>query len=126
MEGGDPISICLVVVSLTGQPTDTILVGFSGIRGTPFNFDGAQVGDEVLCTPVNISDDNVVVRRDGGLLVSAFIEALPSSMITFSPGRDTATLFIDDNDRKFLTLSGTRPKINDTPQMSVPRMLCKS
>ena len=103
IEGVDPIlTICLVVVSLTGQPTDTVLVGFSDVMGG-YNFTGAQVGDEILCQTVNISDDNVVERRVD-VRIFAFIEALPFSMITFASGRDTTILSIVDDDCKFLTM----------------------
>ena len=129
MEGGDPVSVCLVVMSVIGQLIETVFVGFSGsmITGV-FNFDGAQVGDEILCQTFNFSDDNVVEQRPDALL-SAFIEASP--LITFVPERDVAILRFVDNDRMFLTItSGTSQIIYLTPHKikehtSSFRMLCK-
>ena len=101
MEGGDPVSVCLVVVSVTGQLTETAFVGLSGSTGE-FNFDGAQVGDEILCQTFNFSDDNVVEQMPDVVLF-AFIEASP--LITFVPERDLAILRFVDNDRMFVIIS---------------------
>ena len=111
MEGGRPVSICIVVVSLVNQLTESAFIGFSNSEvSDEFSFNEASVGDEVLCQSVSIADDNVVEPRELRIF-TAFIEAPPS--ITFASGRDSATLNIIDNDRMFLVLSMNVSK--DTP-----------
>lgn len=93
-------------MSITGQPTETVFVGLSagGIDSTmgEFNFEGAQVGDLILCQDFTFGDDNVVDQVPGAVL-SAFVEATP--LIVFAPERDTAILTFVDNDRTFLIIS---------------------
>ena len=92
-------------MSITGQPTETVFVGLSagGIDSTvgEFNFEGAQVGDLILCQDFTVGDDNVVDEVTDAVL-SAFIEASP--LIVFAPERDTAILTFVDNDRTFITI----------------------
>ena len=104
IEGGDPVSICLVVVSVIGQVTETVFVGLSvsiapQITGE-FNFEGAEVGDEILCQMLSLGDDNVVDQQPDAPIFS-FIEASPA--ITFAPERDTAILIFVDNDRTYVS-----------------------
>jgi hypothetical protein len=106
IEGGASVQVCLVVVSLTGQLTETVFVGLSALDSRTtgeFSFEGAQVGDMILCLAfINSPDDNAVEVSSAALL-SAFVEASPS--IVFAPERDTAILIFVDNDRMFLISS---------------------
>ena len=93
-------------MTITGQPTETVFVGLSasGIDSRTmgeFTFEGAQVGDLILCQNFTLDDDNVVDQVPGAVL-SAFVEATP--LIVFAPERDTAILMFVDNDRTFLII----------------------
>jgi hypothetical protein len=90
-------------VSLTGQPTETVFVGLGSRTTGEFNFEGAQIGDLILCQTFTLIDDNVVEQQPGTVL-SAFIEA-SSPSIVFAPERDTALLTFVDNDRMFLIIN---------------------
>lgn len=107
IEGGGPVSVCLVVLSLTGQLAESIFVGLttpeSRLTGEFTFVDETQVGDQILCQTLTFSDDNVVERRPDFVL-SSFVEAASPS-ITSAPERDTAILRFVDNDRTFLIIN---------------------
>ena len=93
------------MVSLVNQLNEGVFVGFSDSEVVEdFGFNGARVGDEVLCQTIDIAEDNVV-ELDEARILSAFIEGSPS--VTIAPGRDSAILNIIDNDRMFLVSSRT-------------------
>ena len=104
MEGGDRVTVCIVVTSLTGQVDDEFFVGFSAINGSlaqmfstsaGVSLTGANVGDSVLCLPVPNAEDNLV-EEDILSTISAFVEAPPS--ITYTQGGDQTSVLVLDND----------------------------
>ena len=106
VEGGDPISVCISLVSLTGQFTEGPLFGLA-IQGSPselnvsglVNLTGVEVNETVFCETLMIEDDNIVLGPQQ-FNVSAFIEG-PES-ITFTPDGDRATIIVADNDGMYL------------------------
>ena len=97
IEGGEEISVCVVLVSLTGQVNEEAFVGINTLQGSALSFSvsgavdftGVEVNDPILCAPVLIAADNILAGPRLSL-VSAFVEG-PLS-ITFTPGGEEATI----------------------------------
>ena len=100
MEGGEPVLVCIVLLSQTGPLTGSAFIGFStsfaGFRASgEVNFEGVVVGDPLLCQNLTIQDDTIP-EPDQVSLLSAFIEG--PLTISFAPGGDQATITVIDND----------------------------
>ena len=103
MEGGEAITVCIVLLSQNGPLTGSALIGFStfqgplrGFRATgEVNFSGATVGDPLLCQNLTIQDDTIA-EPDQVSLLSAFIEGPP--FISYASGGDQASIIVIDND----------------------------
>jgi hypothetical protein len=107
VEGGEAVLVCIVLLSQTGPLTGSALIGFStvqdmfeGFRASgEVNFEGAMVGDPLLCQNLTIQDDNIP-EPDQVSILSAFIEGPPT--ISYAPGGDQATITVIDNDGKLI------------------------
>ena len=107
MEGGEAVLVCIVLLSQTGPLTGSALIGFSTVQDTfegfrasgEVNFEGAIVGDPLLCQNFTVQDDDIP-EPDQATLLSAFIEGPPT--INYAPGGDQATIIIIDNDGMFI------------------------
>ena len=103
VEGGDTISVCINLVSLTGQFTEGPLIGVT-IRGPSMydlsvsgivNLTGVEVGEAILCGTDMIEDDDIL---EGPRLFAVSASVDRPETITFSPGGDHAIVFVIDND----------------------------
>ena len=102
MEGGEPVLVCIALLSQTGPLTGSALIGFSGpLEGLgairEVNFTGAMVGQLLLCQNLTIQDDNIA-EPDQVSMLFAFIEG--PDFISYAPGGDEATVIVIDNDGK--------------------------
>ena len=100
VEGGEPVLVCIVLLSQTGPLTGSAFIGFStsleGFRASGgVNFEGVMVGDPLLCQNLTVQDD-AIPEPDQVSFLSAFIEGPPT--INFAPGGDQATVTVIDND----------------------------
>ena len=102
VEGGEDISVCIVLVSLTGQVNEEVFVGINTVRGSPLSFSvsgavnltGIEVGEAILCGSPVIEDDMIFMELQQSIL-SAFVEAFA---VTFAPDGDSASIIVIDND----------------------------
>ena len=107
MEGGEPVLVCIVLLSQTGPLTGSAFIGFSTVQDTfegfrasgAVNFEGAIVGDPLLCQNFTVQADDIP-EPDQVSLLSAFIEGPPT--INFAPDGDQATVTVIDNDGMFM------------------------
>jgi hypothetical protein len=107
VEGGETVLVCIVLLSQTGPLTGSALIGFSPFQGPlegfrasgEVNFEGAMVGDPLLCQNLTIQDDDIP-EPDQVALLSAFIEGPPS--ISYALGGDQATITVIDNDGRLV------------------------
>ena len=103
MEGGEPVLVCIVLLSQTGPLTGSAFIGFNPFQGPlegfrasgGVDFEGVIVGDPLLCQNLTIQDDDIP-ESDQVSLLSAFIEGPPT--INYAPGRDETTIIVIDND----------------------------
>ena len=106
VEGGDgSVSICLDLVSLTGQFIGNATIGFTFVesQGEPNTQVGlvdlmqSLVGETVFCRTLTFLDNNLV-EGDQQFFLNAFAVVSEPDTISFSPGGGQANLtFIDDD-----------------------------
>ena len=97
IERGEEISVCIVLVSLTGQINEEGFSGITTLQGSALtfsvsgavNFTGVAVNEPILCAPVIIERDNNFYGTPA-VYCFCFIEGPP--FITITPGRDQATI----------------------------------
>ena len=109
VEGGEPVLVCIVLLSQTGPLTGSAFIGFSTFQGPlegfrasgGVNFEGVMVGDPLLCQNLTIQNDDIP-EPDQVSLLSAFIEG--PLTINFAPGGDQASITVIDNDGMYYYL----------------------
>lgn len=105
VEGGEGVSVCLILVSLTGQLIANATVGFtiSGSQGRPSTQSGlvdltqSLVGEAVFCGTLSFPGDSRVVG-DQQFVLTAFALVNEPDTISFTPGGDQANITYIDND----------------------------